>query len=148
MNKSYFENCYLKPGKNHKPIEAEIASIWIDEEEGILYSASKGTVKRSEKNIRQYFETMKKNIPEKMFIIADVNEMKTYSTREAEIMMNEIQQVCKALAVLVCKPLGKMMATVTFIKSKPAFPVKMFEDIKTARAWIMELKAKEKSKKN
>lgn len=137
------EKCCLHPPEGIEPIETELATIW--EEEGIVYSKAKKR-KRNLENLELYFDAVRKLTGgKKAYFINDLNEMQTYSSEEKDYLHRQLIKNCEAIAVLSCKPLGKMMATIAILKKIPSYPAQMFEDLSLAKAWINELRSKNNS---
>jgi hypothetical protein len=134
MSKRELKNCALKPGKDCKVIETDIARIWRDNDGEIIYSVAKKQ-RRFMSNLKVYFKEMKALAGnKKMFIIADVNEMQPYSEEEKQYLINELESFCKGFALISCKHFGKIVATVTVLKANPPFPAKIFENTNEAKA--------------
>jgi hypothetical protein len=131
----------LRPEEGDKVIETDLASLWMDDE-GILYSKSKKQ-KRTLGILKKYFSAFRKlSGGKKTYMIADVNEMQNYSGEEKDYLHKELTELCKGVALICCKPVGKMMATIAILKKKPPFPARIFEDTSKAKAWILSLRSK------
>jgi hypothetical protein len=131
--------CELIPSKGMDVRSCDIATFWI--EDGILYSVAKGT-RRSMKNLEEFFEKIDELTGgRKMYVVADTNEMRTYSKAEKDFFISELSKICLGMAIISCKPFGRMMSTVVLLKGDLPFKVKMFDNTNEAIKWIKDLES-------
>lgn len=129
-------NCRLVPGPGVKVVEVEIASVW--REGDTIFTVSKAGT-RSPLNLKELFDAVVKLAEkEKVFVVSETNEIRPYSQIEREMLYDTLLGVCRAFAIIACKPLGKMLPTLMVLRRLPPFPVKMFEDKEEALRWVDE----------
>jgi hypothetical protein len=131
-------DCKLTPDPEVPLIELEIMTMWVKND--VLYCVSK-KAKRSIKNLKECFDEVKKITGgEKVYMISDANEMQTYSNSEKEFFRQQLELTSKGLAIVSCKPMGKILSVTVLLSQNPPFPAKLFSTVKEAEEWIALLK--------
>jgi uncharacterized protein YbcV (DUF1398 family) len=143
MESNKYSQTLLKPPEGAKVIETEIANFWM-EEDGTVCSVAK-KVRRTLENLASYTKSLKHHAAgKKIYYLADLTNAQTYSREEKSFLSAELKDLAKAVAVVSSSPAGKMMSQVLFMKQNLSFPARQFDSVEKARAWLAELRAKEK----
>jgi hypothetical protein len=116
-------------------ISAPLGDFWFDEE-GFLYFKG-NSAPRTIESIHQHFRVARYILSgRRVCLLADLEDTAPMGREERELMMAEIQNTYKAVAILPNSPLGKVHATAFVILKKSLFPAKMFESEAEARLWL------------
>jgi hypothetical protein len=128
----------MEPPKNAKVIDWETSTMWFDED-GVLYSISKKVPPQTIEQVKQSLEDFKKIIGDKKIcMIIDVTNTGESTKETRDFAAMEFPKFVKAIAMISKSPLGKMLANLFFKVKKQPYPVKMFNDEKEAKKWIMQ----------
>jgi hypothetical protein len=135
------DGCRLEIPVGIKLVEVEVGTLGIEED--VVYCRSKN-VPRTMANMIEFFHVLNKlSDGKKVYIVAETTEMQPYTPRVKEYFNAEMIKICKGMATVTCKPLGKILPAAVLLSRKPPFPVRMFENSEDACEWIKELKNKE-----
>lgn len=94
---------------------------------------------RSLKNISEHFAVTRHMLMgRRVCLLADLEDTAPMNGKERELMMAELQNTYKAIAIVPNSPLGKVHATAFTVLKKPLFPGKMFENEDQARHWLRQ----------
>jgi hypothetical protein len=128
----------MEPPKNAEVIDWETSTMWFDED-GVLYSVSKKIPPQTMEQTKQALEDFKKIIGnKKVCLIIDVTNTAESTKEVRDYVAIEFPKFIKAIAMISKSPLGKMLANLFFKVKKQPYPVKMFNDEREAKEWIMQ----------
>ncbi|MFL5765664.1 MAG: hypothetical protein ACJ77K_17090 [Bacteroidia bacterium] len=137
------ENCKLKIPTGVRQIEVEIAYLALKGD--VIYSISKN-VKRTTANVKEFFDSVRKlSGNKKVYMISETTYMQPYTAQVKKYFNEEMIGICKGLAVVSCRPLGKIVPATVILSQKPPFPVRIFDTSQEACDWIEELQKRELS---
>lgn len=122
-----------------KTYELPTSIIWV-ESSGIVCSISKKiqrpqTVKEISEVIEVYKSFVGKN---PRCLLSDVTHASATSREVRDYVATELPKFIKAVAMVSESALGKMMANIFFSLKYQPYPVKMFDDEKEARVWLIK----------
>ena len=128
----------MEPPKNAEVIDWETSTMWFDKD-GVLYSISKKVPPQTMEQVKQSLEDFKKIIGnKKISMIIDVTNTGESTKETRDFAAVEFPKFVKAIAMISKSPLGKMLANLFFKVKKQPYPVKMFNDEREAKEWIMQ----------
>jgi hypothetical protein len=137
MSLKKFENCKLRPDKEQNVIETEIAFFWMEDD--ILHYVAKRVV-RTPENVKTVFDAIHKLTKgEKVCALAEMNDMLQYKDVPREQSVKSLEKYFKAVAIVSCTPLGKMMSNVGIVRNFNG-SVKVFTDPLEAKEWLNKFK--------
>ena len=126
--------CALQLPKDKEIIESPTAHLWIDDD-GILNSISKEGA-RTMAGVKETIRVIKEMTGgEKICYLADTSNATYYTIEMRNELSNNIHTSFKAVALVPCTETGKVMGSILFMRKKPC-PIKFFEDIDEAKAWL------------
>lgn len=128
----------MKPPKDVKIIDTETSIYWM-ENDGLVCSISKKTPVQTLMDTKKMMEILKEMIGEKKIcILADATYSSEISKEVRDYVAVEFPKFIKAIAILSCSPLGRMIANLYFkLKAQP-YPIKIFKEETEAREWIKQ----------
>ena len=128
----------MEPQENARVLEFPTSTIWFDED-GILCSRSKkappSTIEESKKTLEEFNKFLN---GKKVCMLLDTTNSGQSSKETREFAAAEFPKFTKAIAFFSASPLGKMVANIFFSIVKQPYPVKMFNDEKSAKAWLKQ----------
>lgn len=117
-------------------IQTPTATFWFDEE-GILYSVSKG-IPRTLENLSETIGILRDTLQgKKAGYICDTSRIPYFSIEMRELFTATLPDLFWAVAIVHCTRMGELMGTILF-KRREKIPVKTFTDLEMARQWIRE----------
>ncbi|MCE3229010.1 MAG: hypothetical protein K0S32_3561 [Bacteroidetes bacterium] len=137
MRNNDYTNCRVAKPDDAEIIETPVTSFWLDSE-GILYSHPRD-VERTEENVKHSLAILKERLGDKkVCMISDTTYTPPYTVDARILLAEEMPKMLKAVAVLSCSPLGKMIGSKLFMSKPLPYPVKMFDDPDKAKEWIRQ----------
>ncbi|MGZ3862762.1 MAG: DUF7793 family protein [Bacteroidia bacterium] len=131
--------CAVHVPTDRKVTETATSNFWFDD--GILYSTSKGHNATIE-DVHDNIAVMKKLVgSNKVCFIADTSETRYYTIEMRDVLTRALPELFKAIALVPCKPMGKIMGSMLFMRRKH-FPVQIFEKLEDAKEWIKQYQQK------
>jgi hypothetical protein len=88
--------------------------------------------------ISQFTLFKKANEDKKICILFDISNARPDRevNREREILMDELENIIKAMAIISTSALGRLLANLFFNLKSPSFPMKIFKNEREAREWL------------
>lgn len=118
-------------------ISAPLGALWFDDE-GLLHFKGNANA-RSVSNIQEHFAVTRHMLMgRRVCLLADLEDTAPMNSKERELMLAELQNTYKAIAIVPNSPLGKVHATAFTVLKKPLFPGKMFDREEEARRWLRQ----------
>jgi hypothetical protein len=137
MDKNNYAKCTIKRPDDAILIETPVTSFWLDKD-GILYSQPRD-IKRTEENVKQSFAILKERLGnKKVCLISDTTYTPPYTMDARLLVAEEMPKLVKAVAIISCSPMGRMVGNTLFLARKTPYPVKMFDDPEEAKEWIRQ----------
>ena len=133
-----YDNCRIKPKKGSKVIETDIVSLWL--EDTILHLITKKKV-RTVSNINAALDAIEEITKgKKMRLLSETNDLRPYDASvPKDLLFKKLRRCFKAIAIVSCSPLGKMIPHIYLLK-KPPCPTKFFDNPEAAREWLDQYK--------
>ena len=114
------------------------STIWFDKD-GILWSVSKKmppqTLEEAKKSLDEFIQVTG---GKKVCLLADVTHSAETNREMREWAAEELPKLVKAVAMVSDSALGKMLANLFFALKTQPYPVKMFNDVQSAHAWLKQ----------
>lgn len=117
--------------------------LWKDEA-GLWYSKIKPNVtgpklSRGEESLDQ-LEFIYKNSGGKKIcmIVESSNYSRAPKKEDRDVISARLNDVVKAMAIILVSPLSRMMAHIFFGLKPPSYPIKFFANEKEAKSWIVQ----------
>jgi hypothetical protein len=137
MHKRVYSKCKIDRPDDAEIIETPVTTFWIDKE-GILFSQPLD-VERTEENVKHSLAILKQRLGDKkVCMISDTTYTPPYTVDARVLLAEEMPKMFKAVAVLSCSPLGKMIGSLLFLSKRSSYPVKMFDNAEEAKAWLKQ----------
>jgi hypothetical protein len=128
-------DCVLQAPTNKNIIDTPLAQFWFDGD--ILYSVSKKGLRGLEE-LKETLAIIRSLVGNnKTCLIADTSNTQYYTIEMREELTRVFVKLFKAVALLPCSPMGKIMANILFMREK-GLQAKVFNNIEEAKQWIRE----------
>lgn len=125
--------CPLQLPNDQEIIETKTNYFWFEED--ILYSISKGHLS-GVPDVHETMAVLKQLVGKrKVCFIADTSKTKYHTIEMRDIITRLLPELFKAIALVPCKPVGKIMGSILFMRRKNC-PVKIFDTLEAAKDWI------------
>jgi hypothetical protein len=129
--------CILPIPAKGNVIDTPLAKLWFEED--ILFSVSKDG-NRNMADLKKTLQIIKDMVGnKKVLLIADTSNTQYYNIEMRNELISSFTKLLKAVALVPCTPMGKIMATILF-KRQDILPAKLFDDLEEAKAWIAQYK--------
>jgi hypothetical protein len=131
------DKCRLRPQPDSDVVETDISFIWMKDD--ILYSTAKKVI-RTKESVKSTLDAIQKlSGGKKVLMLAESNEMQAYENVPREKLKEEFEKHFKAVAIVTCTPMSKMLAHVHIARNLKC-PVKIFNDPEEAKEWLEQYK--------
>ncbi len=123
-----------------KKFSSSLGSYWFDEENLLHFRAN--DTPRTTNNILENFKIVRDIIGDaRPCLLADLGDMAPLSKEARELIISEIQNTYRAVALIPSSPLGKVIATTFIVMKKKYYPAKMFENETGAKLWLKQYRS-------
>jgi hypothetical protein len=127
----------MQPPENAQLHEGDFATYWFDDE-GILHSRSKSTL-RTRENAERNFDLIRKiSGGKKVCLLVYLAFTKKPDKETREYMVQGMPSVYKAMAIVSKFGLGNFVMALLFKFQKPVIPMKTFSDEAEAKEWLRQ----------
>jgi hypothetical protein len=121
-------------------INTSCAKITI-QNDGLSYieylKGAKITVVQQEENLEQFL-LRKKDLSG--LYIHDFSNMLSFTPKARKFVLDSrVNEITRAVAILVYSPLSKLLANILIKKTKPLFPLQVFTDRTKAELWLKSI---------
>ncbi|MFT7343892.1 MAG: hypothetical protein ACI9XP_000469 [Lentimonas sp.] len=136
---SFFK--FLSPGPEDEVIEREKDFLWFDEN-GILCTVSKDDIGDVSIDELQKIidEWEKEHKGETYYMLSVYNPKAKMNKAQRDFISKVYSKYINALAVINDSAMGRMAINLFIAIQPPPYPLKMFKDEKSAKAWLISIK--------
>jgi len=127
----------MKIPDNTTVFEGELATFWFDEN-GILCANSKNTPRTVERQKDNYAFIRKITGNKKVCLLSDNTETSLQGEETRNYAASHISKFFKAKAVISFSSDGKYVVNSFLALKKQPVPIKMFDNEKEAKEWLMQ----------
>lgn len=127
--------CGLVLPREKEIIETATTYLWF-EEDGILCALAK-TAPRDEENVTETLDALyRMTAGKRVCMLCDTNKIGYYSVERREQLSTAVFDIFRAVALVPCNRMGKLLGAFFFMRKKKKLPVKLFDDVEEAKVWL------------